>query len=235
MGTEPGRSDDAGPHDPQGGGDRSFGQPAGPARGAREDVARWEKSRRAIARGDRSESFVLKSQPLPEPRSSCRPTPCRRHAGPRRGSRRSRRPTSSTRMPTTSSPSSSKAMPSSAGPPAPLRVVSLAIEQFPATRYRPGHGGPLRHPPVRLARGGADAGRPGRSAVDGVLLIGEHGDYPINAKGQQLYPRRRLFAEIVETFRRSGRSVPVYNDKHFSYSWTTPSGCTASRASWASR
>jgi hypothetical protein len=55
--------------------------------------------------------------------------------------------------------------------------------------------------------------------VDGVLLIGEHGDYPINAKGQQLYPRRRLFAEIVETFRRSGRSVPVYNDKHFSYSW----------------
>jgi hypothetical protein len=56
-------------------------------------------------------------------------------------------------------------------------------------------------------------------AVDGVLLVGEHGDYPFNEKGQHLYPRRRLFGEIVKVFRRSGRSVPVYNDKHFSYSW----------------
>ncbi|MBS0210101.1 MAG: hypothetical protein JSS27_14225 [Planctomycetes bacterium] len=54
-------------------------------------------------------------------------------------------------------------------------------------------------------------------AVDGVLLIGEHGDYPYNAKGQKLYPRFELFQQIAEVFRRSGRGVPVFCDKHLSY------------------
>ena len=57
----------------------------------------------------------------------------------------------------------------------------------------------------------------GKLAVDGVLLIGEHGDYPINDKGQRLYPRFEFFQKIVEVFRASGRSVPVFNDKHLSY------------------
>ena len=60
----------------------------------------------------------------------------------------------------------------------------------------------------------------GRLAVDGVLLIGEHGDYPTNEKGQKLYPRFQLFLEITDLFRKTGRSVPVFNDKHLSYSWT---------------
>ncbi len=56
-----------------------------------------------------------------------------------------------------------------------------------------------------------------RLAVDGVLLIGEHGDYPYNAKGQKLYPRYEMFQKIVEVFRASGRSVPVFCDKHLYY------------------
>jgi hypothetical protein len=56
-----------------------------------------------------------------------------------------------------------------------------------------------------------------RLAVDGVLLIGEHGDYPYNDKGQKLYPRYELFRKIVEVFRASGRGVPVFSDKHLSY------------------
>ena len=56
-------------------------------------------------------------------------------------------------------------------------------------------------------------------AVDGILLIGEHGDYPTNELGQILYPRYELFKECVEVFEADGRSVPIYNDKHLSYSF----------------
>lgn len=56
-------------------------------------------------------------------------------------------------------------------------------------------------------------------AVDGVILIGEHGNYPRNEKGQKLYPRYRWFKEIVHEFESSDRSVPVFNDKHLSTSW----------------
>jgi len=98
------------------------------------------------------------------------------------------------------------------------KVVSLSIEQFPESDIGRGmaarYGIPLYGSPAEaLCLGGEQL------AVDGVILVGEHGDYPHNMKGQHLYPRRRLFEEIVSVFRRSGKSVPVYNDKHFSYSW----------------
>jgi len=56
-------------------------------------------------------------------------------------------------------------------------------------------------------------------AVDGVVVIGEHGNYPKNEKGQTLYPRYKWFKEIVSVFEQSGRSVPVFNDKHLSTDW----------------
>lgn len=58
-----------------------------------------------------------------------------------------------------------------------------------------------------------------RLAVDGVVLIGEHGSYPRNEKGQTLYPRYEFFMQIVDVFRRSGRTVPVFSDKHLSWNW----------------
>ena len=56
-------------------------------------------------------------------------------------------------------------------------------------------------------------------AVDGVLLIGEHGHYPKNEKQQTLYPRYQFFEQIVKVFESSGRVVPVCNDKHLSWNW----------------
>ena len=56
-------------------------------------------------------------------------------------------------------------------------------------------------------------------AVDAVLLIGEHGDYPTNEKGQVLYPRYEFFKECVKVFEEDGRAVPIFNDKHLSYSF----------------
>ncbi len=60
----------------------------------------------------------------------------------------------------------------------------------------------------------------GRLAVDGVLIIGESGQYDRNDKGQTLYPRYEFFMQVMDVFRDSGRSVPVYNDKHLSYDWS---------------
>jgi hypothetical protein len=60
-------------------------------------------------------------------------------------------------------------------------------------------------------------GRPGVN-VDGVVIIGEHGDYPLNEYGQKLYPRRRLFDAAVSTMISAGRTVPIFNDKGLSWS-----------------
>jgi hypothetical protein len=54
-------------------------------------------------------------------------------------------------------------------------------------------------------------------AVDAVLLIGEHGDYPVNEIGQKQYPRYQLFQQIVDVFRKDGRTTPIFNDKHLSW------------------
>ena len=99
-----------------------------------------------------------------------------------------------------------------------INMVSMYLEQTPETDI--GHAMAARYgvemfdsPQKALTMGGD------KLAVDGVLLIGEHGEYPYNEKEQHLYPRHRLFSNIVEVFRQSKKSVPVYNDKHFSYSW----------------
>lgn len=55
--------------------------------------------------------------------------------------------------------------------------------------------------------------------VDAVLIIGEHGNYRVNKLGQKEYPRYEFFSQVVEVFRKDGRTVPVFNDKHLSWRW----------------
>ncbi len=100
-----------------------------------------------------------------------------------------------------------------------MDVVSLYVDQRPAgdlSRSRAAEFPKLRIAPT-IADALTDGGR--TLSVDGVLLIGEHGTYPRNEKGQTLYPRYEFFAQIIDVFRKSGRSVPIFNDKHLSWSW----------------
>ena len=56
-------------------------------------------------------------------------------------------------------------------------------------------------------------------AVDGVVIVAEHGEYETDMKGHWLLPRWWIFQQVVRVFEQSKRSVPVFNDKHLSYNW----------------
>jgi len=103
----------------------------------------------------------------------------------------------------------------------PLDVVSLYVDQKPEgdqTAARAEEFGFAIYPTIAeaLCRGGD------RLAVDAVLTIGEHGNYPVDERGQKHYPRYEFFKQVTDVFRKSGRSVPVFNDKHLSwnYAWS---------------
>src|SRR5215472_6038555 len=100
-----------------------------------------------------------------------------------------------------------------------MDLVSLYVDQHPKDDLVPDRA--ARFPQMKVYPTIAEAltRGTGKLAVDGVVLVGEHGDYPRNEKGQTLYPRYEFFQQIVEVFRASGRSVPVFNDKHLSWSW----------------
>jgi hypothetical protein len=99
-----------------------------------------------------------------------------------------------------------------------MKVVSLYVDQKPdgdQSAERAREFGFTVYPTIAEAlRVGGD-----KLAVDAVLIIGEHGNYPKNEKGQILYPRHEFFKQCVDVFEKDGRAVPVYNDKHLSYSF----------------
>jgi hypothetical protein len=106
-----------------------------------------------------------------------------------------------------------------AQPPYPhSKVVSMFTEQVPKADMSRGMSKKYNVPIFRTVQEALALGGD-KLAVDGVLLIGEHGDYPSNDKEQKLYPRFEMFLKITDVFRQSGRSVPVFNDKHLSWSW----------------
>ncbi len=98
-------------------------------------------------------------------------------------------------------------------------VVSLYVEQVGENDLSQERVS--RHPQLKRYPTIADALTCGGNslAVDGVLLIGEHGKYPVNEKGQTLYPRYEYFRQIIDVYRQSGRTAPVFNDKHLSWKW----------------
>jgi hypothetical protein len=99
-----------------------------------------------------------------------------------------------------------------------VEVVALFTDQVPANDLSRGLAARYGVPIYGRIRDALTNGEQ-RLAVDGVLLIGEHGHYPFNAWGQHLYPRRRFLEEVIRVFEASDRVVPVFIDKHLSYDW----------------
>ncbi|HUE70476.1 MAG TPA: hypothetical protein VMP01_06255 [Pirellulaceae bacterium] len=56
-------------------------------------------------------------------------------------------------------------------------------------------------------------------AVDGVLVVAEHGKYEKNKSGGTMYPKRRFLTEVFQVFEKSDRIVPVFSDKHVADNW----------------
>ena len=101
----------------------------------------------------------------------------------------------------------------------PMDLVSLYVQQIGAddlSRERA-----ARFPSMKMYPTIAEALTLGGSklAVDGVVHVGEHGRYPHNEKHQHLYPRYEFFQQYTKVFESSGRSVPVFSDKHLSWNW----------------
>jgi hypothetical protein len=104
------------------------------------------------------------------------------------------------------------------GKDSPLQLTSLYVEQRPPNDISRLLAASHR---FRIGTNIADALTLGTStlAVDGVLLIAEHGDYPRSPTGNTQYPKRRFWDEMLTVFRKSGRVVPVFVDKHLADNW----------------
>jgi hypothetical protein len=100
-----------------------------------------------------------------------------------------------------------------------MKIVSLYVDQRPPNDQSVDRA---REFGIGIYATIAEALRCGgdKLAVDAVMLVCEHGDYPRNEKGQILYPRYEFFKQCVKVFEEDGRAVPLYNDKHLSYQFT---------------
>ena len=108
------------------------------------------------------------------------------------------------------------------GPQRRLKVVSLYMDQLPkgelGRALAKKHGFAISRSVAGALTLGGD-----HLVVDAVLLVAEHGDYPSSPTGQTIYPKRRLFEQIVDVFRRTGQVVPVFIDKHLADNWNDAS------------
>ncbi|HEY3787618.1 MAG TPA: hypothetical protein VGL71_02130 [Urbifossiella sp.] len=98
----------------------------------------------------------------------------------------------------------------------PFEVVAAYVDQKPEGDLSAGRakefGFKIYATVEEAIRRGGD-----KLAVDAVLVIGEHGNYPKNDFGQIQYPRYQYFKKITDVYRKDGRTAPIFNDKHLSW------------------
>ncbi|MBP1990098.1 hypothetical protein [Paenibacillus eucommiae] len=95
-----------------------------------------------------------------------------------------------------------------------LEIASMYIDKFPdndiGRELAAKHQVPLYAAIAEALKCGGDT-----FELDGIILIGEHGDYPENERRQILYPRRAFFEACLNVMIEAGRFVPVYTDKGY--------------------
>jgi hypothetical protein len=104
------------------------------------------------------------------------------------------------------------------GPRPNLQLMSLFTDQVPkndtSRAASKKYGVPIYESVREALTLGGD-----KLAVDGVLFVIEHGTYGNSETGAKQFPKRRLFEQVANVFEKSGRSVPVFSDKHLSDNW----------------
>lgn len=99
-----------------------------------------------------------------------------------------------------------------------LKLVSVYTDQVPANdksrKLAEKHGFKIFDSIAGALTLGSD-----KLAVDGVIIVAEHGKYPESPTGQTQFPKRRFWEETIKVFETSGRVVPVFSDKHVADNW----------------
>jgi hypothetical protein len=100
-----------------------------------------------------------------------------------------------------------------------VEIVSLYLDQVPSNDVghymAQKHGIPIFDTPAEALA----VGRTGKVDVDGVIIVGEHGNYPTLPDGTKLYPHRRLFESVLSAMIASNRFVPIFSDKQLGVTW----------------
>jgi len=99
-----------------------------------------------------------------------------------------------------------------------VEVVSIYTDQVPAndmSRAAAANRGIPIYPTIRETIRAEHC----EGLIDGVVIIGEHGDYPMNELEQMMYPRRRFLEETLAAMDELGLAVPIFSDKHLAYDY----------------
>ena len=105
------------------------------------------------------------------------------------------------------------------GPGPNMEIAGLYMDQFPDDDMARELAKQYDFPIFESVREALTLGT-NKLQCDGVISVGEHGEYPYTPDtNQHKYPRRRFFDEIADTFESVNALRPVFNDKHLSYNW----------------
>lgn len=101
-----------------------------------------------------------------------------------------------------------------------LKLAALYTDQRPETdtsrKIMTQMGIPIVKTVPETLTGGGDA-----INVEGVMVVAEHGKYPLSPTGAEMFPKRPFFEQIFATVDRHGRrGLPVFCDKHLADTWT---------------